>query len=87
MFARAQLDADEIVRVLTTSDLILMEMVRSALDAENIPALLKSVAGYHIRGMLPFGQDFFDYRLSVPKTFEMRAREIIETIVPAEDIK
>jgi hypothetical protein len=64
-----------------------MEMVCSTLDSENIPALLNSVAGYHIRGMLPFGQDFFDYRLSVPNTFEKRAREIIEIIVPAEDIK
>ena len=82
---KPETNSDEIVKVLTTNNQILMEMVRCALDGEQIPVLMKSVAGYHSRGMLPFGQDFFDYRLSVPKKFENRAREIIETIVPAEE--
>jgi hypothetical protein len=49
--------------------------------------LVKSVAGYHARGMLPFDQGFFDYRLYVSKEHAEKAREIVETIVPPEELR
>jgi hypothetical protein len=72
--------------VLTTKSQIYLEMVVEALDSEGIPALVKSVAGYHSRGMLPFNQGYFDYNLFVSKESEARAREIVETIVPPEEL-
>ncbi len=78
---------DGLALVLTTNDQILMGMVKEALEGEGIAVLLKSVAGYHSRGMLPFAQGFFDYRLYVSITDEVRAREIVETIIPPEELK
>ncbi len=78
---------DDLVLVLTTGNQIYMDMVREALESESIPVLLKSVTGYHGRGMLPFGQSFFDYRLFVSRGHEKRAREIVETIVPPEELR
>ena len=49
--------------------------------------MIKSVTGNYSRGMLPFKQGFFDYRLFVMKEHENRAREIVETIVPPEELK
>lgn len=77
--------SEEPALILTTSNQVHMEMVREALEGEEIPVLLKSVAGYHSRGMLPFGQGFFDYRLYVAREHEQRAREIVETIIPPEE--
>ncbi len=82
-----EFDPDEPALVLTTKDQIQMAMVQEALERENIPVLLKSVMGYHDRGMLPFGVGFFDYRLYVARRHESRAREIIEMIVPPEEIR
>jgi hypothetical protein len=73
--------------VLTTRSQIYLEMVKEAFESEGIPSLIKSVTGYHSRGMLPFKQGFFDYRLLVMKEDEARAREIVETIVPPEELK
>jgi hypothetical protein len=78
---------DDLELILTTKSQIYLEMVKEALESEGIPALVKSVAGYHSRGMLPFKQGFFDYRLFVMKEHELRAREIVETIVPPEELK
>jgi hypothetical protein len=78
---------DDLALVLTTSDQILMEMVKGALEGEGIVVLLKSAAGYHSRGMLPFAQGFFDYRLLVSTADERRARDIVETIIPPEELK
>ena len=80
-------DADGLELVLTTRNQIYLEMVKDALEGEGIPALVKSVTGYHTRGMLPFEQGFFDYRLYVSKEDVERAREIVETIIPPEEIR
>ncbi|HBC46171.1 MAG TPA: hypothetical protein DCZ43_03925, partial [candidate division Zixibacteria bacterium] len=42
--------------VLTTRSQIYLEMVKEAFESEGIPSLIKSVTGYHSRGMLPFKQ-------------------------------
>jgi hypothetical protein len=73
--------------ILTTQSQIYLEMVKEALEGEGIPALIKSVAGYHARGMLPFAQGFFDFRLFVSKEDEKRAHEIVETIIPPEELR
>ena len=73
--------------ILTTKSQIYLDMVREALEGEGIPSMVKSVTGYHARGMLPFGQGFFDYRLYVSKEDEERAREIVVTIVPPEELR
>ena len=77
----------DLVLVLTTNNQIYMEMVKDALEGEGIPVLIKSVTGVHGRGMLPFGQSFFDYRLMVSKEHEKRAQEIVETIIPPEELQ
>lgn len=79
---KTRLLRDDPVLVLTTNNQIYMEMVKDALEGEGIPVLIKSVTGYHGRGMLPFGQQFFDYRLFVSTEHEKRALEIVETIMP-----
>jgi hypothetical protein len=79
-------DSEGIALILTTHNQILADMVKGALENENIPVLLKSVAGYHSRGMLPFQQGFFDYRLYVSKENEKRAMEMVETIMPPEEL-
>jgi hypothetical protein len=78
---------DGLELILTTQNQIYLEMIKEALEGEGIPALVKSVAGYYTRGMLPFPQGFFDYRLFVSKEDEKRAREIVETIIPPEEIR
>jgi len=80
-------DPDDIVLVLQTRNQVYIDMVIAALENEKIPALLKSVTGYHWRGMLPFDQGFFNYRLYVTAHDENRARQIVETIVPPEEIR
>lgn len=77
----------DLILVLTTNNQIYMEMVKDALEGEGIPALLKSVTGYHGRGMLPFGQQFFDYRLFVSREYEKRTQEIVETIMPPRELQ
>jgi len=79
-------DPDDVALILQTRNQVYVDMVIAALDNEKIPALLKSVTGYHWRGMLPFEQGFFDYRLYSTKQDEERARQIVETIVPPEEI-
>ena len=79
--------SEDLNLVLTTNNLIIMEMVKEALENEGIPVLLKSVAGYHSRGMLPFGQQFFDYNLFVSENDKIRAEEIVATIVPPEELQ
>ncbi len=78
---------DELILVLTTGNSIYANMVKAALDEENIVAILKSAAGYHLRGMLPFEQRFFDTSLYVQKQFKSRADDIIRTIVPPGEIQ
>ena len=68
--------------VLTTGSQIYLEMVKTALEEEGIVALVKSIAGYHNRGMIPIEQGLFDYHLLVATEHEERAREIVERIVP-----
>ncbi len=80
-------DTGDLQLILTTKSQIYLEMVREALEGEGIPSMVKSVTGYHSRGMLPFEQSFFDYRLYVSKEDEERAREIVETIVPPEELR
>ena len=80
-------ETDGLELILTTRSQIYLEMVKDALEGESIPALIKSVTGYHVRGMLPFEQGFFDYRLYVSKDCAERAREIVETIVPPEELR
>lgn len=78
---------DELSLILTTKSQIYLEMVMDALDSEGIPTLVKSATGYHSRGMLPFNQSFFNYNLFVSKESEVKAREIVETIVPPEELR
>jgi hypothetical protein len=80
-------DSEELELVLVSRSQILIEMVREALEGEGIPAMIKSVTGYHARGMLPFQQGFFDYRLYVSKEDSLMAKEIVETIIPPEDLR
>jgi hypothetical protein len=84
--ARAD-DPAEIILILRTRNQVYLDMVIAALENENIPALVKSVTGYHGRGMLPFEQGFFDYHLYVTGDNQPRAKEIVETIVPLEEIQ
>jgi hypothetical protein len=83
---KRQIDPDDIVQILRTRNQVYVDMVIAALHNEHIPALVKSETGYHGRGMLPFELGFFDYRLFVTMTNEERAREIVSTIVPPEEI-
>lgn len=87
MEKRETQNSNNLILILTTNNQIYLEMVKQALDGEDIPALLKSTAGYHSRGMLPFPQGFFDYRLYVSSEHEQRASEIVSTIVPPEELK
>jgi hypothetical protein len=79
--------SNDLVLILTIHDQIIAEMVKNALENESIPVIIKSVTGFHSRGMLPFEQSFFDYRLYISSVNEVRARELVETIVPSEEIK
>jgi len=75
----------ELKTVLVTGNQIVAEMVREALENEGIPALLKSAAGVHLRGMLPIRQDFFDFRIYVENKYAEKASAIVKTIVPSEE--
>jgi len=77
---------DDIVMILETKNNILANMVKEALEKRDIPVLLKSPTGYYLRGMLPIDQAFFNMRLYVQKDFQDKAVEIVETIVPPEEI-
>jgi hypothetical protein len=77
---------EDIVLILETKDNILANMVKEALENQDIPVLLKSPTGYYLRGMLPIDQGFFNMRLYVQKIFQDKAVEIVETIVPPEEI-
>ena len=79
--------AERLELVFTTNNLIYLEMIKEALGADGIPAIVKSAAGYHARGMLPFAQGFFDYRLYVSKENLDHAMDIVNTIVPPEDLR
>jgi hypothetical protein len=87
MEERKNQNSDDLILVLTTNNQIYLEMVKEALESEDIATLIKSVAGYHTRGMLPFQQGFFDYRLYVSKEHEERASEIVSTIIPPEELR
>lgn len=78
-------DHDDLVLVLVSGNQIYVEMVKDALEEEGIPVVLKSPTGYHIRGMLPLSQEFFDYRLYVDKEHSERASEIVRMIVLPEE--
>ncbi|OGC94479.1 MAG: hypothetical protein A2W25_01475 [candidate division Zixibacteria bacterium RBG_16_53_22] len=80
-------DPDDIILILQTRNQLYIDMVIAALENEGIPVLLKSVTGYHWRGMLPFDQGFFDYRLYVRSQDDDRAGQIVEIIVPREEIR
>lgn len=77
---------EDIVLILDTKDNILANMVKEALENQEIPVLLKSPTGYFLRGMLPFDQGFFNLRLYVQEKFRARAAEIVNTIIPPEEI-
>jgi hypothetical protein len=77
---------DDIVLILNTKNHFFMSLVKEALERLDIPVLLKSHTGYFLRGMLPIDQEFFNLRLYVKKEFESKAVEIVETIVPPEEI-
>jgi hypothetical protein len=80
-------ELEDLVLILTTKSQIYAEMVKDALEGEDIPMMIKSIAGNYSRGMLPFAQSFFDYRLYVTRANEERAREMVETIVPPEEMQ
>jgi hypothetical protein len=77
---------EDIILILETKDNILANMVKEALENQDIPVLLKSPTGYYLRGMLPIDQGFFNMRLYVQKNFQDKAAEIVKTIVPPEEI-
>ena len=76
----------DVVLILKTKNQIYAEMVKEALENDNIHVLLKSATGHHLRGMLPFEQGMFDYSLFVVPEFEDKAKQVVETIVPKEEI-
>jgi hypothetical protein len=63
--------SDEFVNVLTTSSVVEGELARGRLESEGIPALLK---GEGLDAPYPTGPVY----LSVPASFEARARELLE---------
>jgi len=77
---------EDLVIILKTKNQIYAEMVKESLEGDGINVLLKSVMGHHLRGMLPMQQDFFDYSLYVRAAFADKAREVVEIIVPQEEI-
>jgi hypothetical protein len=82
---RAAMKSD-VVLILETKNHMYMNLVKEALEDQNIPVLLKSPMGYYLRGMLPIDQGFFNLRLYVQKEYKSRADEIVQTIVPPEEI-
>jgi len=78
--------AEDLILVLVTKDQIYLNMVKDALDAIDIPSIIKSPMGHYLRGMLPIDQGFFNMRLYVQKKHEDKAAEIVSTIIPPEEI-
>lgn len=76
------IDNGDTILVFVSGNQIYIEMVKNALEEEGIPVLLKSPTGFHLRGMVPLQQEFFDFRLYVAKEHSGRASEIIRMIVP-----
>ena len=79
------INGDDTVLVLVSGNQIYVEMVKNALEEEGIPVLMKSSAGFYLRGMIPLEQDFFDFRLYVKKEQSERAFEIVQMIIPSEE--
>jgi hypothetical protein len=77
---------NDLTVILKTKSQIYAEMVKEALEQEGITVILKSTMGHHLRGMLPFAQDFFNYSLYIQKEHADAAEEIVNTIVPDEEI-
>ena len=77
---------DDLELVLETKDFIFMNLVKEALELKDIPVLIKSPAGYYLRGMIPFDQEFFNLRVYVRKEHKHVADDIVRTIVPPEEI-
>lgn len=77
---------EDIVMILETRNDVLANMVKEALENQDIPVLLKSPTGYYLRGMLPIDQGFFNLRLYVQKEYHSRAVDIVKTIVPTEEL-
>ena len=77
---------DGIVLILESKNHVFAEMVMEALKARDIPVLLKSATGYYLRGMLPIDQGFFNLKLYVQNKYQAEASEIVETIVPPEEM-
>ncbi|UCC78375.1 MAG: DUF2007 domain-containing protein [Candidatus Zixiibacteriota bacterium] len=76
----------DVVLILETKNYMYMNLVKEALENRDIPVLLKSPMGYYLRGMFPIDQGFFNLRLYVQKEFESEANEIVQTIVPPEEM-
>lgn len=74
------------VLILETKNHMYMNLVKEALENRDIPVLLKSPMGYYLRGMFPIDQGFFNLRLYVQKEHEAEANEIVQTIVPPEEM-
>ena len=72
--------------ILETKNHILVNMVKEALENQNIPVLLKSATGYYLRGMLPIDLGFFNLRLYVQNKYAAEASDIVKTIVPPEEM-
>jgi hypothetical protein len=70
--------ADDLVRVLTTPSILEGEIVRSRLEDEGIPVLLKGGGGdpYQVGPAHVF----------VPAEFEMQARLVLDTIEAVADL-
>ena len=83
---REEIDDDDIVLILESKNQVFAEMVMEALKAKDIPVLIKSATGYYLRGMLPIDQGFFNLKLYVQGRYKDEASEIVETIVPPEEI-
>ncbi len=79
-------EAGDSIMVLSTKSQVYALMVKEALESEEIPSILKSPMGIYLRGMFPLGRSFFDYRLYVRQEDSQRAGEIVEMILPAEEL-
>lgn len=79
-------DNGELIIALETRNQLYAEMVRNALETEGIPSILKSPMGTYLRGMFPIRQSYFDYRLYVREDHIQRVRDLIEMIIPAEEL-
>ena len=85
MVSASEKNNDDLTIILKTKSQIYAEMVKEALEAEGIIVILKSTMGHHLRGALPFAQDFFNYSLYIQKEHTDIAENIVDTIVPHEE--